>query len=64
MTCCCDEILSPQELRLSPNQLKQNPPEFARERTGKIYNTFNSLQPRIDIERAKYFTESFGRAHV
>lgn len=59
MTCCCDEILSPQELRLSPDQLKQNPPEFARERTGKIYNTFNSLQPRIDIERAKYFTESF-----
>lgn len=59
MTCCCDEVLSPQELRLSPDQSKQNSPEFARERIGKIYNAFNNLQPRIDIERGKYFTESF-----
>ena len=56
---CCDEVLSPQELRLSSNQSKENSPKFARERTGKIYNTFSNLQPRIDIERGKYFTESF-----
>ena len=59
MNCCCDEVLSPQELRLSSDLSNQKSPKFARERTGKIYNTFNNLQPRIDIERAKYFTESF-----
>jgi len=56
---CCDEVLSPQELRLSVDLANQNSLKFARERTGKIYNTFSNLQPRIDIERGKYFTESF-----
>ena len=56
---CSDEVLSPQEQRLNPGQSKQNLPKFARARTGKIFNTFNKLQPRIDIERGKYFTQSF-----
>ncbi len=59
LNCCSDEVLSPQEQRLNPDASKQNSTEFARERTGKIFNTFNNAQPRIDIERGKYFTESF-----
>lgn len=54
-----NEVLSPQEERLYSNPSKQNSAEFARERTGKIFNTFNNSKPRIDIERGKYFTESF-----
>lgn len=53
------EVLSPQEERLSNDKTKQNSSGFLRERSGKIYNGFNDTQPRIDIERAKYFTESF-----
>ena len=71
-----NEVLSLQEQRLYPDTSKQNSTKFARERTGKIFNTFNNSKPRIDIERGKYFTQSFkttegqplilkiGRAHV
>ena len=59
LTYSSDEVLSPQEQRLNLEQSKKSSPKFARERTGKIFNTFNDLQPRIDIERGKYFTQSF-----
>ncbi|WP_347490287.1 pyruvate formate lyase family protein [Desulfoscipio sp. XC116] len=53
------EVLSPQELRLVAEKAEQKSGGFLRERTSKIYRSFAFSKPRIDIERAKYFTESF-----
>lgn len=52
------EVLSPQELRIVEQEKKKSG-GFLRERTAKIYNSFVLSKPRIDIERGKYFTESF-----
>ncbi len=57
MTTCCT-VLSPQEQRIKEEQLGIQ--DFGgRERVFKILNSFQGQLPRIDIERAKYFTESF-----
>ena len=57
MTTCCT-VLSPQEQRIQEEQLGIE--DFgSRERVFKILNSFKGQLPRIDIERAKYFTDSF-----
>ncbi|MTI81616.1 MAG: glycyl radical protein [Firmicutes bacterium] len=54
---CCS-VLSPHEQRIQEEiQGKQN--FEGRERVYNILNSFNTERPKIDIERAKYFTESF-----
>lgn len=56
MTTCCT-VLSPQEQRIQEEQLGIQ--DFgSRERVFKILNSFQEQLPRIDIERAKYFTGS------
>lgn len=48
-----EKVLSPQEKRIMGiNQGKEK-------RTTKILNSFQGKKPNIDIERGKYFTESF-----
>jgi len=55
MSCC---VLSPHEQRIQDEQQgKQN--YEGRERVYNILGSFQSQRPIIDIERAKYFTESF-----
>lgn len=55
MECC---VLSPHEQRIQEEiQGKEN--FEGRERVYKILNNFKTQRPIIDIERAKYFTESF-----
>ena len=57
MECC--EVLSPQEARLQEEQLGQGTKyEKGRERVFRILRSFQGQRPKIDIERAKYFTES------
>ncbi|MEG6616707.1 glycyl radical protein [Peptococcaceae bacterium 1198_IL3148] len=57
MTECC-RVLSPQEQRIQEEL--QGKQDFAgRERVYNILHSFQNLRPVIDIERAKYFTESF-----
>ncbi|MBP2656083.1 MAG: bssA 2 [Firmicutes bacterium] len=51
-------VLSPQEQRLE-NELKGVRADYRRERPYKIFEAFKDNKPRIDIERAKYFTQSF-----
>ncbi|WP_338833575.1 Choline trimethylamine-lyase [Moorella humiferrea] len=54
---CC-MVLSPQEQRIQEEQ--KGVVDFkGRDRVYKILNTFKGTRPKIDIERAKYFTESF-----
>ena len=54
-------VLSPQETRIlreiKGNQSSQGPSQ-SRLRTAEILHSFNHKRPRIDVERAKYFTES------
>lgn len=52
---CC---LSPQEQRLLDEQAAKKSYE-GRERVFTILESFQNLRPKIDVERAKYFTESF-----
>ncbi|MBI5579847.1 MAG: glycyl radical protein [Deltaproteobacteria bacterium] len=55
---CCD-VLSPQEERLKEEMLGRGAKfEKGRERVFSILKGFQMQRPRIDIERAKYFTES------
>ncbi len=57
MECC--KVLSPQEQRLQDEFLgKENEYLKSRTRVHKILNSFQGLRPQIDIERAKYFTQS------
>ncbi|MCX7771867.1 MAG: glycyl radical protein [Clostridia bacterium] len=57
MTACCT-VLSPHEQRILEEQ--QGIHRFqGRERIYDILNTFKNQRPKIDIERARYFTESF-----
>jgi formate C-acetyltransferase len=55
---CCD-VLSPQEQRIQ-DELAGKPggQVKGRERVMTILKSFQNLRPRIDIERAKFFTES------
>lgn len=57
MSACCT-VLSPHEQRILEEQ--QGIQNFqGRERIYDILNTFKGKRPQIDIERARYFTESF-----
>ncbi|HWR42008.1 (2S)-3-sulfopropanediol dehydratase [Sporomusa sp.] len=53
-----DIVLSPQEKRIQA-EIQGNPLLHTRTRTYDILNSFADTRPRIDVERAKYFTESF-----
>lgn len=55
MTTCC---LSPHEQRIQEEQLGKKNFE-GRERVFQILTSFQDLRPKIDVERAKYFTQSF-----
>ena len=55
MTTCC---LSPHELRIQEEQLGKKNFE-GRERVFQILTSFRNQRPKIDVERAKYFTQSF-----
>ncbi len=55
MTTCC---LSPHEQRIQEEQLGEKNFE-GRERVFQILTSFQDLRPKIDVERAKYFTQSF-----
>ncbi|MCE5334523.1 MAG: glycyl radical protein [Desulfobacteraceae bacterium] len=57
MNTCC-ETLSPQEQRIQ-EEIKGIFNYEGRERIYKILNSFKNERPVIDIERARYFTESF-----
>ena len=57
MECC--EVLSPQEARLQEEMAGQGAKyEKGRERVFRIMKSFQMLRPKIDVERAKYFTDS------
>ncbi|MDA8223783.1 glycyl radical protein [Desulfosporosinus sp.] len=55
MTTCC---LSPHEQRIQEEQMGKKSFE-GRERVFKILTSFQDLRPKIDVERAKYYTQSF-----
>lgn len=58
MTSCCERILSPHEKAVLAEQAgKVN--KAGRERIYAILDGFKTTRPYIDVERAKYFTESF-----
>ena len=57
MNTCC-ETLSPQEQRIQ-EEIKGIFDYTGRERIYRILNSFKMERPVIDIERARYFTESF-----
>ncbi|MEG6523806.1 (2S)-3-sulfopropanediol dehydratase [Desulfotomaculum sp. 1211_IL3151] len=57
MSCCCN-VLSPHEQRIQDEMLGKDDFKKGRERIYKILESFNTLRPIIDIERAKYFTAS------
>lgn len=60
MECC--EVLSPHEQRIQEEILGHGGKyEKGRERVFRIMKRFQNLRPRIDVERAKYFTESMRR---
>jgi pyruvate formate-lyase/glycerol dehydratase family glycyl radical enzyme len=57
MTTCCN-VLSPQEQRIHEELLGKS--QFGtRTRAYDILQSVKNVRPRIDVERAKYFTESF-----
>lgn len=56
MQCC--EVLSPQEQRLSEEMQGQKKIPAGRDRAYEILATLKGKKPVIDIERARYFTES------
>ena len=51
-------VLSPHEQRIKAEQQGVKDVR-GRERVYKILNSYQATCPTIDIERAKYFTESF-----
>jgi len=57
MNTCC-EVLSPQEQRIQ-EEIEGTYKFSGRERVYRILESFNAKRPVIDMERAKYFTESF-----
>lgn len=50
--------LSPQEQRVK-EELAGKISAYDRQRPSEIFNSFKGAQPKIDIERARFFTESF-----
>lgn len=58
MTTCCT-VLSPQEQRIQEEQLGKQSYFEGRERVFKILKSFQGQRPKVDVERAKYITESF-----
>jgi pyruvate formate-lyase/glycerol dehydratase family glycyl radical enzyme len=54
----CSEVLSPQEQRIYEEMQGKKNIMGGRDRAYKISETFKGKKPVIDIERAKYFTES------
>lgn len=50
--------LSPQEQRIQ-KEIQGIPQQRRRARTYDILKTFQASRPQVDVERAKYFTESF-----
>lgn len=56
MTNCCT-VLSPQEQRIQEELLGKQ--QFNQTRAYDILQSVKNVRPRIDVERAKYFTESF-----
>lgn len=56
MVDCC--VFSPHEQRIQEEILGKNDFKAGRERIYKILESFNTKRPIIDVERAKYFTES------
>nr|WP_092073083.1 glycyl radical protein [Dendrosporobacter quercicolus]NSL48785.1 glycyl radical protein [Dendrosporobacter quercicolus DSM 1736]SDM53810.1 formate C-acetyltransferase [Dendrosporobacter quercicolus] len=50
--------LTPQEQRIR-QEIQGRPQSHKRSRTSNIFNGFNHTRPRIDVERARFFTESF-----
>lgn len=57
-TSCCT-VLSPHEQRIHEEMLGKDDFKKGRERIYKILESFQGQRPIIDIERARYFTESF-----
>ena len=51
-------VLSPQEQRIQ-REIQGDYEKQGRKRVYDIVESFQGLRPRIDVERAKYFTESF-----
>ena len=56
MTTCC--VLSPHEQRVQEEMLGKDEFKKGRERIYRILESFNTQRPIIDVERARYFTES------
>lgn len=52
-------VLSLQEKRILEQQILKKSSSDSNSRVNKILNSFKGQRPKIDIERAKYFTESF-----
>lgn len=57
MAVCC-EVLSPQEQRIQ-EEIQGVHRTSGRERVYRILDSFSGMRPVIDVERARYFTESF-----
>ena len=57
MSSCCN-VLSPHEQRIQEEMQGKDDFKKGRERIYKILESFNTQRPIIDVERAKYFTES------
>lgn len=55
---CANAVLSPQEERLS-QEIEEKKVAFSRGRPYKIFAAIHNAKPKIDIERARYFTDSF-----
>lgn len=56
MSQCC---LSPHEQRIKEEQLGKEDFKKGRERVFKILESFQGQRPKVDVERALYFTQSF-----
>ncbi len=55
---CCAEVLSPHAQR-AMDEIRGIAQSSGRERVYRILHSFKSREPVIDMERARYFTESF-----
>ncbi len=58
-----EKILSPQEERIKKNNGKvvffKNPDEKEKNRIERIFESFDGTKSSVDVQRARYFTESF-----
>ena len=57
------KVLSPQEERIEKNKGKvvffKDPDEREKNRIEKIFESFENSKSSVDVQRARYFTESF-----